>query len=112
MIRGSYNTGFRAPTLQDVYAPTSLTYTGTPYNDPVLCPGGVADTAAGGIATRDCNIQFQQQQGGNRDLEPEESKAWSVGLVIQPTDSFSVGFDLWNYKVEKSIGEWVRLKYC
>ena len=104
LIRGSYNTGFRAPTLQDVYAPTSLTYTGTRYNDPVLCPGGVADTAAGGIATRDCNIQFQQQQGGNRDLEPEESKAWSVGLVIQPTDSFSVGFDLWNYKVEKSIG--------
>ncbi len=26
LVRGSYNTGFRAPTLQEVYSPNSVTY--------------------------------------------------------------------------------------
>jgi iron complex outermembrane receptor protein len=104
LLRGSYNTGFRAPTLQDAYAPHSLTYTGARYNDQVLCPGGAVDTAAGGVATRDCNTQFQQQQGGNRDLKPEKSKAWSVGFVVQPARAFSFGLDYWDYTVRDSIG--------
>jgi len=104
LLRGSYATGFRAPTLQDVYAPNSLTFTGNRYNDPVLCPGGVANTAAGGIATRDCNIQFQQQQGGNSDLQPEESDSWTIGFVLQPTAQWSFGIDYWDYKITDSIG--------
>jgi iron complex outermembrane receptor protein len=102
LVRGSINTGFRAPTLNDVYSPNSLTFTGRRYNDPVLCPGGTV--AAGGIATRDCNIQFQQQQGGNRQLDPEDSVAWTVGFVFQPIASTSFGVDYYSYKVEKSIG--------
>ena len=104
LLRGSYNTGFRAPTLQDVFAPNSLTFTGNRYNDPVLCPNGVADIAAGGIPTRDCNIQFQQQQGGNKNLDPEESESWTVGFVVQPAAQFSFGMDYWNYKITDSIG--------
>jgi iron complex outermembrane recepter protein len=104
LVRGSYNTGFRAPTLNDVYSPNSLTFTGRRYNDPVLCPGGTANTAAGGIATRDCNIQFQQQLGGNRNLEAEESDAWTLGFVVQPLATLSFGVDYYQYKVEKSIG--------
>jgi iron complex outermembrane recepter protein len=104
LLRGSYNTGFRAPTLYDVYAPNSITFTGNPYNDPLLCPGGVVNTAAGGRASRDCGQQFQQQQGGNRDLKPETSKAWSLGAAFQPIDSVTLGVDYWNYVVEDSIG--------
>jgi len=104
LLRGSYNTGFRAPTLFDVFAPNSLTYTGRRYNDPVLCPGGVPNVAAGGVATRDCNIQFQQQNGGNTSLEPEESTAWTLGFVWQTTPQISFGMDYWNLEVTKSIG--------
>ncbi len=104
LVRASYNTGFRAPTLQDVYAPNSLTFTGSRYDDPVLCPGGNVDAAAGGVQTRDCGIQFQQQQGGNKELEAEESNAWNIGFVVQPTANTSIGLDFWDYKVEKSIG--------
>jgi iron complex outermembrane receptor protein len=104
LLRGSYATGFRAPTLQDVYAPNSLTFTGNRYNDPVLCPGGVANTAAGGVATRDCNIQFQQQQGGNKELQPEESDSWTIGFVLQPTAQWSFGVDYWSYTITDSIG--------
>ncbi len=104
LFRGSYNEGFRAPTLQDIYAPNSITYSGSKYNDSVLCPGGKANSAAGGQAQRDCNQQFQQQQGGNKDLTPETSKAWSLGFAVQPMDSLTVGLDYWNYNVSDSIG--------
>lgn len=104
LFRGSYNQGFRAPTIYDVYAPNSLTNTGDNYDDPVLCPGGVVNTAAGGRSDRDCNIQFNQQNGGNRDLKPETSKAWSIGFAAQPMESLTFGVDYWNYKVSDSIG--------
>lgn len=103
LVRGSYNTGFRAPTLYDVYAPNSITFTGGTYNDPLLCPNGVVNTAAGGVESRDCDMQFQQQQGGNRDLDPETSKAWTIGLLFQPNQQWTLGVDYWNYKVDDSI---------
>ena len=101
LLRGSYNQGFAAPTLYSMFLPNSTTFTGNRYNDPVLCPGGTV--AAGGIATRDCGIQFQQMQGGNPDLQPEESEAWTIGFVLQVTPELSFGIDYWNYYIEDSI---------
>ena len=104
LLRGSYNTGFAAPSLTDLYSPNSTTFTSGRYNDPVLCPGGVPNTAAGAIPSRDCGIQFQRLQGGNPDLTPEESDAWTVGFVFQATPSFSFGVDYWNYTVTNNVG--------
>jgi iron complex outermembrane receptor protein len=103
LLRGSYNTGFSAPTLTDLYLPNQTTFTGGRYNDPVLCPNGVVNTAAGGIPSRDCGIQFQQLQGGNTQLQPEKSDAWTVGFVFQPTPTIAVNVDYWNYTVTDSI---------
>lgn len=104
LLRGNWNQGFRAPTLYDAYAPNSITYTGGTYDDPLLCPNGVVNTAKGGVETRDCGMQFQQQQGGNRNLQPETSDAWSVGVFLQPINSFTFGVDYYNYNVKNSIG--------
>ena len=104
LLRASYNTGFAAPTLSQLYAPQTTTFTGTRYNDPVLCPGGVVNSAAGGIASRDCGLQFQQLQGGNTELQPEESTAFSVGFVLQPSPEWSISVDYWDYTVNTNIG--------
>lgn len=104
LLRASYNTGFAAPTLAQLYAPNATTFTGGRYSDPLLCPGGVVNTAAGGQAVRDCGIQFQQLQGGNESLQPEESDAWTIGFVFQPVPSFSFGLDYWSYEVTTNIG--------
>ena len=104
LLRGSYNTGFAAPTLTQLYLPNQSTFTSSRYNDPVLCPGGVVNIAAGGIASRDCNIQFQQLQGGNAALTPEESEAWTIGFVLQPVPQVSFSVDYWDYKVTNNIG--------
>jgi iron complex outermembrane receptor protein len=103
VIRGSYNTGFAAPSLTNLYLPGQTTFTSGRYNDPVLCPGGTVNTAAGGISSRDCGIQFQQLQGGNEQLQPEESRAWTVGFAFQATQQLTFGADYWRYLVKENI---------
>jgi len=101
LFRGSYNKGFAAPTLTQLYAPQSTTFTGGAYNDPVLCPNGVP--AANAVASRDCRLQFQQLNGGNTTLTPEKSVAATLGAVFQFTPQLSVGADFWGYTVDNNI---------
>ena len=83
-------------------ATAATTFTAARFNDPVLCPNGVP--AANGVPSRDCGIQFQRLTGGNPDLTAEESRAWTVGFVLQATPQISVGLDYWNYYVKNSFG--------
>jgi iron complex outermembrane receptor protein len=104
-IHGSYNTGFRAPTLFNIVTPSTLSFiVGNPYDDPVLCPGGVVNTSAGGIDIRDCGVRYNRQIGGNKNLEPEESEAFAVGVDVQATDSFQFSIDYWDYDLDNKIG--------
>ena len=101
LVRGSANTGFAAPSLYQLYLPNSTTFTGTRYNDPVLCPGGVP--AANAVPSRDCGLQFQQLQGGNAGLEPEKSNAWTIGFVLQPSKNLTFAVDYWDYHLKNQI---------
>ncbi len=110
LFRGSFNTGFRAPTLYDIYQPQSITNTAIAYNDPVLCPGGVANTAAGGDPTRDCNIQFLRRLSGPagvgrpvNSIDPEKSRTFTLGMAFEPTPRSTVSIDLWKINIEGSI---------
>jgi iron complex outermembrane receptor protein len=102
LLRASYNQGFRAPTLYDIYAPNSITFTSNSYNDPVLCPNGTA--VPGADPGRDCDQQFRAQQGGNQNLKPEESEAWSFGVVFDVVQNVSVSADYWNTRVQGTVG--------
>jgi len=108
MFRTSYSTGFRAPTLWEVNAPNSITNTSAYYNDPVLCPNGPpkkpGDTLPpGGVASRDCETQFDRKNGGNKDLDPEESKSFTAGLVLEPIKNLVLTLDYFNIEVENQI---------
>jgi iron complex outermembrane receptor protein len=109
LFRGSVNTGFRAPTLYEIYQPASLTFTTDNYDDPLLCPGGspVPGASAGVV----CGQQVLQQNAGPgglglpaSTLEPEKSKTFTLGMVIEPTTAFSFGVDVWSIKVDNLIG--------
>lgn len=102
-LRASYAEGFHAPTLFDLYEPSSQTYSEAGLNDPVLCPGGTADTGAGGSQVRDCGTQFKEAQGGNENLKPEKSKSWSAGFVLQPTKYVSLSVDFWAVELSQVI---------
>ncbi len=101
LVRGSYSTGFRAPSLYELYSSTYYTNTGT-VNDPVNCPGGNA--VPGKSPTLNCNVQFQALYGGNVDLEPETSKNFTLGLVFEPSANLSVGVDFWWIRLRDVIG--------
>ncbi|WP_418320921.1 TonB-dependent receptor [Piscinibacter sakaiensis] len=108
LIRGSANTGFRAPTLFEIYQPQSLTFTSDNYNDPQLCPGGNA--VGGAQPGRVCGQQVLQRQGGPvangfaaSSLQPEKSKAFTIGLVFEPSNNVTLGFDVWQLKIRNMI---------
>ena len=103
-VRGSYNKGFRAPTLDDLYGPQTITFTAGALNDPLLCPGGVPDTSKGGQIGRDCANQPQVQQGGNPALKPEKSTTYSFGLALEPLKDVTVTLDYWNIKLKDQLG--------
>lgn len=108
LVRGSYNKGFRAPTLYEIYQPASLTFTTDNYDDPVLCPGGVAVPGASpGVV---CGQQVLQRNAGPggigqpiSSLQPEKSDTFTVGFVFEPTQSTSIGIDLWSIKIKNQI---------
>ena len=99
--RGSYNTGFRAPALDEIYGPQSVSFTADAYNDPLLCPGG--KVAAGGVETRDCGQQAQIKTGGNRALKPEKSTTFTFGVGFEPAKGVVLTADYWNIKLKNQI---------
>nr|WP_316641344.1 TonB-dependent receptor [uncultured Roseateles sp.] len=103
LLRGSYNTGFRAPSLDDMYGPQTITFATSASDDPLLCPKGVVDLSKGGVKSRDCANQPQVQQGGNPNLKPEKSKTFSFGLAIEPIKNLTFSVDYWNIKLRDQI---------
>jgi iron complex outermembrane receptor protein len=102
MLRSSYSTGFRAPSLYDVNSAQSFTNSGGSYNDPVNCPGGAP--VAGKSRAANCGQQFQVLYGGNKNLQPEKSKNATLGLMIEPINNLTVGVDLWAIEMKHMIG--------
>lgn len=109
VLRGSITSGFRAPTLYDLYQPQQVTFTSDAYDDPTLCPGGTAvPGASAGVV---CNQQVQQRFGGPAgyglpvgSVTPEKSRSFSFGIVVAPVSGLTLGADLWNIEVKNSIG--------
>lgn len=101
MLRTSYSTGFRAPSMYEVYAPNVETFTSAKYNDPVLCPDGVATEPK---YQTECNTQFKKLQGGSPDLKAEESKSFTAGFVLEPVKNLVFTLDYYNIEIEKLIG--------
>jgi iron complex outermembrane receptor protein len=102
-LRGSFNTGFRAPTLDEMFGPQRFTFAQTSSNDPLLCPGGVADRSQGGVQARDCGRQVQVQAGGNPVLRPEKSRTLSLGLAVDPVRDLTLSADYWRIEIRNLI---------
>jgi iron complex outermembrane recepter protein len=98
-MRASANTGFRAPTAQQLNLGTmDNTLTGS-FRDPVLC----ADINAPQDATQ-CNRQsLPWKGGGNPSLKPEESKQASFGIALEPIKGLQLLADVWQVKMDDRI---------
>jgi iron complex outermembrane receptor protein len=94
LLRAAYGTGFRAPTLSDLFQPPTYGSTGST-QDPIRCPVTQSDY--------DCNEGFVSQGGGNPLLQPEKSKQVNAGIVVEPISGLSAGVDYYWVKVTNLI---------
>jgi iron complex outermembrane receptor protein len=92
MLRGSYSTGFRVPSFNQIYNASSIApYTGRDIADPGKCAGGRPDATKPECAVVQPNII----NGGKPDLGPEEADQLSFGMVFEPLDDFTMSVDWW-----------------
>lgn len=101
MFRGSYNTGFRVPSFNQIFnGVTQSPNPGNTLTDPTTCPAGSVVGSTPGCAA----ITPDSLSGGNLTLRPETSKQFSGGVVFQPSRHFSASADYWNIAVDNVIG--------
>jgi iron complex outermembrane receptor protein len=104
LLRGSYGTGFKVADLDSVISPISdFGVTSGKYACPVKAPDPRAADCAG-------TTQYALVSGGNNlsganGLKPEESKQYTLGIRVEPVNSLSLGFDLWNVKMTNQISQ-------
>lgn len=104
LLRASYGTGFKAPTLGELYLGGSFGVTRavdtTFCNATIANPGATQEEIDNACRTR----EIRSVSGGNPLLETEESENYSVGLVFEPTDSWSMALDYYSIEVDGKIG--------
>jgi iron complex outermembrane receptor protein len=114
LLRGSVGTGFKAPTVPQLNAAVQdFGVTGGTYNCTPEILAIAASLGLGSTVNEACppgsgsagGVQFNQLAGGNKLLKPEESKQWTIGFRVEPTDNFSLGADLWEVKIKNQIGQ-------
>jgi iron complex outermembrane receptor protein len=101
LFRGSYNTGFRVPTfnqLFNAYADTPIS--GAGFVDPLKCPSLIASNAPG---CQSLTTSTVTRFGGVQTLGPEKSKQQSVGFVWAPMKELSMNVDWWSIKRTDTI---------
>jgi iron complex outermembrane recepter protein len=103
LIRSSVGTGFRAPTLDNLFSQQTKGNTGGAYNDPFWDAQKDCNSATGGSGLY-CNAQLTVKQGGEPNLKPEKSKSFTIGTLFEPTKDVSVGFDFFSIKQKGLIG--------
>ena len=100
LLRASYGTGFKAPSLADITSP--LQNGGSSNFHPCPISSGPLKPLCNGTA------EYGLLTGGNpftgdAGLKPETSTQATIGFRIEPSKSLSLGFDLWDVKLKDQI---------
>lgn len=123
LLRGTYETGFRAPNLSE--SAPSLKFAFDPnIDDPKRCPQATAyanDLSALGDAATDptqaaifysraqsvfeneCGRSVADRTVNNPGLKPETSRSFTLGTVLQATQRWSATIDYWNISRKNEI---------
>jgi outer membrane receptor protein involved in Fe transport len=96
LLRGGWNTSFRAPSLAQVGAGTTLSSGALP------CSTGSEffNSYCGGFSGDD---GYLSEIYGNPDLDPETSTAWYFGTVFELGDRATLTLDYWNFDQEDLV---------
>ena len=87
--RASYGTGFRAPSIAEMFRPVRAGITASFVRDPVSGEVG----------------QLAVDRFSNPELKPEKSKQFSLGVVFEPTRNWSGSVDFWSIRKSDIISD-------
>jgi iron complex outermembrane receptor protein len=90
-FRGAVSTGFRAPSLVNLYSPQIL---------------GASSTFSGSVCDQFANIcgsQGMQVTGGNQNLKPEKSDNYDFGIVLAPAANLGITLDFYRVTISNQI---------
>ncbi len=109
VFRASANSGFRAPSLPEIYSKETEVTTMNTFDDPLFCPtvAGVKVPAPGYTAAQVCDLtgRFQITKiPGNSAIKPEKSESFTMGLVVEPVRGFTASVDYWETTITNIIG--------
>lgn len=85
LLRASYSTSFRTPSLFQLYSPQSS------------APSSIADPRRGNQIS-----PFTLLRGGNPNMDPETAETWTAGFLSSP-GAFEFGVTYWNIKQDDRI---------
>ncbi|MBI5257829.1 MAG: TonB-dependent receptor [Burkholderiales bacterium] len=109
VMRGSVNTGFRAPSIPEIYTKeTELTSIPT-FDDPTLCPtvNGVKTPRPGYAFADVCSLtnRFQiTKDPSTSGVKPESSKSFTLGFGVEPMKGLTLTVDYWKTQIDDVIG--------
>jgi iron complex outermembrane recepter protein len=107
LLRGSFSTGFRAPSLYELNAAQTFTNSQSGVSDPLNCPDGktpLNGTTASDVCSTPNKLQFVDKLGGNTALKAEKSKNATFGLVLEPINNLTTEFDVYDIRITKEVG--------
>jgi iron complex outermembrane recepter protein len=101
-FRGTASTGFRAPTLYSLYEPPTLSAasSGTMGQGNPFCQPGSYNAEWTPVA---CNSQGIGLYGGNRNLTPETSQNFDLGVVVSPIQDLGITLDYYRILLKNTI---------
>jgi iron complex outermembrane receptor protein len=105
-FRGTASTGFRVPTLNNLYSPASIsasTAGSMGVGNPDCGPNGTGPGIAP-FTTATCNTQGLAISGGNPNLTPEKSQNFDFGIVVAPIEDLGITVDYYRVIVKNTIG--------
>ncbi len=98
-FRAAASTGFRAPTLFELYRPPTFGATGEMNSYPGCATG--AYTAV--FTQSNCNSQGLALFGGNTSLKPETSDNFDVGFIVEPVKDLGITVDWYRITIKNVI---------
>jgi iron complex outermembrane receptor protein len=98
-FRGAASTGFRAPSLIDLYQPDIFGADAGTMNGPPC--GSGAYTAV--FTYTNCTSQGLSLTGGNNKLQPETSENFDVGIIVAPVTNLGITLDYYRILIKNEI---------
>ena len=109
LVRASANTGFRAPSLPEIYTKETERTIIPVFNDPLLCTvvNGVATPRTGYTLEQVCGLTNYTQitkVPNNAGVAAETSNSVTLGLAFEPIKDLTITVDYWKTQIDNVIG--------